>query len=94
MSKDGGPAFPQTGDAWNIDSQRYLSTTTEPGMTLRDYFAAKAMAALIMEPPFAEGEKPAVAVWDDRDNGQPGLERFAYVAYRVADAMLAARAKP
>ena len=90
MSKDGGPAFP-------VDSEFFMGKITRhtsSGMTLRDYFAAKAMAALIMEPPFSEGESPAVAVWDDRDDGQPGLEGVAYVAYRVADAMLAARAKP
>lgn len=38
MSKDnGGPAFPQV--AVNEDGFLY-----EPGMTLRDYFAAKALA--------------------------------------------------
>jgi hypothetical protein len=35
MINDGGPAFPRTG--W----------PNETGMTLRDYFAAKAMQALI-----------------------------------------------
>jgi len=39
---DGGPAFPKAGlDPWN------QAQTVQTGMTLRDYFAAKAMAGLI-----------------------------------------------
>lgn len=38
----GGPAFPKAGlDAWN------QAKTIHPGMTLRDYFAAKAMQGLM-----------------------------------------------
>jgi hypothetical protein len=97
MSKDGGPAFPLNTPKWHeqvSDQGSSGDVDFTMGMTMRDYFAAKAMAALIMEPPFCEGESPAVTVWDNRDDGQPGLERFAYVAYRVADAMIAAMAKP
>ena len=41
MSKkdDGGPAFPFAGEAGH--------SLNDSGMTLRDYFAAKAMAALV-----------------------------------------------
>ena len=46
------------------------------GMTLRDYFAAKAMAALIAHPD-SDGDKP------------PSV--FANAAYTMADAMLKAR---
>lgn len=43
MSKDtGGPAFPTKMKGPN------LSEWLEPGMTLRDYFAAKAMQAMIV----------------------------------------------
>jgi hypothetical protein len=42
MKDTGGPAFPE--HEWNNDVQRYL---VNGGMTLRDYFAAKAMQALI-----------------------------------------------
>jgi hypothetical protein len=43
MNKDGGPAFPQyiiSNGGAHVDG----------GMTLRDYFAAKAMQALLSEP--------------------------------------------
>lgn len=68
MSKKetGGPAFPETKEqhAWN------------PGMTLRDYFAAKAMQALISSPhcPDEFDYKPV-----------------AKAAYGMANAMLEAR---
>lgn len=69
---DGGPAFPCTehhGDGtFHAD---------HAGMSLRDYFAAKAMAALLV----AHGPAPA--------GGWPVYaERTAYL---IADAMLAAR---
>jgi hypothetical protein len=44
------------------------------GMTLRDYFAAKAMQGLISEP-----------------STQGTMDEFANRAYKVADAMMAAR---
>ena len=50
---------------------------TEPGMGLRDYFAAKALEALIT----TQGE-------DAPYRNTPGIARFAY---EYADAMLAAR---
>lgn len=51
---DGGPAFPRVGnwpDLNNVDHEDLhaaLATKTEPqdGMTLRDFFAAKALAAI------------------------------------------------
>jgi hypothetical protein len=53
------------------------------GMTLRDYFAAKAMASVI-------GTSAAPCL-----TGVDGLERhIAQVAYGIADAMLAARTSP
>ena len=70
MSKDtGGPAFPtevvNTNDGY-----------IHQGMTLRDYFAAKALAALIIANTAPGGGWP------------PFAERTAYL---VADAMLKAR---
>jgi hypothetical protein len=71
----GGPAFPtpryERGDMYSL------------GMTLRDYFAAKAMAIM----------------WDAYDKGYCGLnnndapntEIIAEGAYKMADAMLKAR---
>lgn len=84
--KDGGAAFPceqshTPEGTWN--------QTFEPGMSLRDYFAAAALAQLPVK-------------WDggyskhDRDIGAPRREAMwtARAAYRMADAMLAAREAP
>jgi hypothetical protein len=67
--KDGGPAFP-TGT-------KYVSRPSD-GLSMRDYFAAKAMQAMLRV---------------DSDNGRfrDIGERTAEMAYRVADAMLRAR---
>ena len=70
MNKEtGGPAFPNPRwEGWG---------SPQEGMTLRDYFAAKAMQALII----ANGPTPA--------GGWPTYaERTAYT---IADAMLKAR---
>ncbi|RPE02958.1 hypothetical protein BBB56_06030 [Candidatus Pantoea deserta] len=73
MSKDtGGAAFPceqheKQDGSWN--------ETFDAGMTLRDYFAAKAMQASLPD--------PAYSTWD--------AARHARRAYSVADAMIAAR---
>jgi len=64
------PAFPYLFP----DSQRD-SYNVAYGMTLRDYFAAKAMQALI------SGERPL----------SPVLALYAEMAYDIADAMLKAR---
>lgn len=44
IEKDGGPAFP----AWELNGHGRQEMTCF-GMSLRDYFAAKAMAAIIPE---------------------------------------------
>lgn len=43
MSNTGGPAFPRN----TLDHGHGVTTTYESGMTLRDYFAAKAMQAIL-----------------------------------------------
>lgn len=54
--KDGGPAFPQRAtDSWEVDAQ---------GMSLRDYFAAKAMQGLASDPSAQEtAEEMAVLAY-------------------------------
>lgn len=70
-SKNGGSAFPCEG---GFDSNLY----PDPGMSLRDYFAAAALAATI----------------DDHGPLDVGYrEGVCERAYMVADAMLAAREK-
>lgn len=62
----GGSAFPTA----------TLAQKTEGGMTLRDYFAAKAMGAMIL----------GTSMWRDGED-----EDLAKCAYEVADAMLEVR---
>ena len=79
---DGGPAFPElctngsNGDYW---------TSTIGGMSLRDYFAAKALHA-------------AWCTWDAgyfdlNKNSETAVSDIATLSYQMADAMLKARAK-
>ena len=82
MSKDnGGPAFPATFE----EMARYAETgywSAAHGMTLRDYFASKAMQAIISKTPFLEFP----------EDFQPH-EKTAIGAYEYADAMLKERSK-
>lgn len=79
----GGPAFPN-------DPTTY---TEGRGMTLRDYFAAKAMTALITEWGRAihhmEGRDFSGLSIIDNEGGTPTA--IAEEAYAMADAMLGAR---
>ena len=73
-TNNGGPAFPAWGEAGDhIDG----------GMTLRDYFAAKAL------------ESGEASNWRDNDfqprDGLSIIENTAIAAYEFADAMLKAR---
>lgn len=75
MNPDSIPAFP-------VSSDNYAKPDCE-GMTLRDYFAAKAMQIM----------------WDAYDKGycglnnqdEPNVTTIAQGAYHMADAMLKAR---
>lgn len=92
MSKDnGGPAFPcsvRRSENY-MDEGGYgrvrMVTVQEGGLSMRDYFAAKAMQALI--PLFSSG---TLSVKD----GTPATEaHVSEQAYAFADAMLEARVK-
>lgn len=77
---DGGAAFPRQHKRWDADDMRWVETEPEEGMTLRDYFAAKGMHALL----------PLIS-----DNGRffdSTKHEIAAKAYEIADAMLKARA--
>ncbi|APC12917.1 MULTISPECIES: hypothetical protein [Providencia] len=69
--KTGGAAFPV---AYNRETQY-----AKFGMTLRDYFAAKAMQGILANPAQLDNVNYKSAEWVSRD------------AYLVADAMLKAR---
>ena len=83
---NGGPAFP-------LATARYENGL---GMTLRDYFAAKAMQAIVSsessEWPF--GIDACSLAEDVVGVGNASVDfEAAICAYTIADAMLAARAK-
>jgi hypothetical protein len=73
----GGPAFPHVADLVQHSPDGGITTKpiTSNGMTLRDYFAAQAMNALILE----------MADW------KYAPEALAKYAYAQADAMLKVR---
>jgi hypothetical protein len=68
MKDTGGPAFP---------AHHFDLAENEHGMTLRDYFAAKAMQSMNARPDYADTPADAIAL----------------DAYALADAMLAERNK-
>lgn len=72
----GGPAFPMSEEILRHPDPRHVM-----GMTLRDYFAAKAMQSIL-----ALGE-----AYDYE--GDTPVEQLPRHAYALADAMLAERAK-
>lgn len=82
---NGGPAFP----ALDLGEQDFGQRGAYPGMTLRDYFAAKALAALITEPPWGEGSQAITSRLSDATGDE--AMNYANVAYKIADAMLKAR---
>ena len=101
---DGGPAFPVHCYV-NSDGETFVSEPT--GMTLRDYFAAKAMAAMVASFRVVNHRDPLID--DDVTTTEPhrdmildrngvsgeydGATEIADDAYVIADAMLAARGK-
>ena len=75
------PAFPTIGNvAYNSEWD------TEHGMTLRDWFAGRALPAIISAT--SAGQHQPGVMGDDRSI----QTRMAEDAYKLADAMLAARA--
>jgi hypothetical protein len=77
---DGGPAFPsrETWQEWNERTVGYVERSTPvPGMSLRDYFAAHALAGIAARGP----------------REHESAEARARYAYGYADAMLAERDK-
>ena len=71
---DGGPAFPRTGEGFGNP------TYDVAGMSLRDYFAAKAMQARIANPSLFERFGCTA-------------EEVAVDSYKFADALIAEREK-
>lgn len=74
---DGGPAFPQVSDGFH-------GIEATGGLSMRDWFAGQALVGLLSEPQPEDGE-PELGL------GHDYAANAAKAAYRVADAMLAAR---
>ena len=74
------PAFPVT----LLSGERYGQHNEHDGMTLRDYFAAKAMQTLLSRDHIE---------YASRNMGSEPMKDLPRAAWAWADAMLAARAK-
>lgn len=76
---NGGAAFPRPMSACgNPDEFRAVSIAEQDGMTLRDYFAAKAMQALL--------------TYEDTSASDSDRRTLAVKCYAISDAMLVAKA--
>jgi len=73
--RDGGPAFPAE---YNTKGKNYHG----PGMSLRDYFAAKAMQSLM-----------PILKHDSNEDNLTRIEAVCEMAYKYADTMLDEREK-
>ncbi|WP_431642816.1 hypothetical protein [Enterobacter mori] len=74
-NNNGGPAFPVAGSEHNYPIE---------GMTLRDYFAAKAMQSIVSSP------KEMESIIDTL-GAKTAYAKVSETAYVIADAMLRAR---
>jgi len=90
--KDGGPAFPREDYQANAASSANGHFLGQEGMSLRDYFAAKAMHAELNTAGMNDEAATCLAE-AAHDAKQTIEERIAFNAYKVADAMLAERIK-
>lgn len=83
-TNDGGPAFPMPAETG--------VHAGHPGMSLRDWVAGQAMAAMVSDEAFRKDVEAAV-VDDSTDCGRfiNPKDAIAFNAYAYADAMLKAR---
>lgn len=82
-TEDGGPAFPslEVYEGYDRERQDYVvKSDVATGMTLRDYFAAKAIEGLLSS-------------YTGPDMKLPGADEAARSVYCYADAMLRERSK-
>ncbi|NOV25934.1 hypothetical protein E5S69_20745 [Cupriavidus necator] len=82
--KDGGPAFPC--EELHDQTPPYRHLLAHQGMTLRDYFAAKALVGL-----FSMEANPRVGETCEPFHIDKHCDAMAQHAYKLADAMIAAR---
>lgn len=81
-NKNGGPAFPATNYIIpsDLETKHVAALGKTQGMTMRDYFAAKAIQGMAAGP-----------TWHDAFDEPALVAEAAQQAYSIADAMLAAR---
>lgn len=93
---DGGPAFGQVVELRCVRVEMDGSTEWEPeamvhgGLTVRDYFAAKALQGLLADPSTNTAINSTDRDFIEREQ-QKFADLTARAAYRMADAMLRAR---
>ena len=106
MSWDGGPAFPQQ-HPWVNDSDRLAHAPNGevvlpggqallawPGVSVLDYFAAKALQAEIITSASDATPESAAAVIEAAERaGRTPMQQMVFNAYEWADAMLVERSK-
>lgn len=93
---DGGPAFPSTIEVRTVDEGGNLlhaDNYAARGMSLRDWFAGKALAALIAKFPLLTDTEGTHGEKRDLDELMQVGRDLAASAYEYADAMIAERAK-
>lgn len=90
INDGGGPAFPVPGIS-GLPNGEFIYPSG--GMTLRDYFAAKALQAEIITSTSDATPESADAVIEAAERaGRTPMDQIAFNAYQWADAMLKARA--
>ena len=81
---NGGDAFPKIKKIYPLDGRDPVTYDGSSGMSLRDYFAAKAMQGMLSRDSSGGG-------WCPNGSNGNGVERVARYAYEYADAMIQAR---
>lgn len=79
-ANNGGPAFP-------CEREYGPKLESAEGLSMRDYFAAKAIGPIVTCP------FPLREMGYSMQNGLSIMENYAALAYQIADAMLSERAK-
>jgi hypothetical protein len=93
---NGGPAFARSIGHGTVmvegAVEMNLEVSPQAGMSLRDYFAAKALAGILANSDGRDNAEPTVS-YVSNDEYPERCEWLARVSYRIADAMIAGRKK-
>jgi len=91
IENDGGPAFPESRHETVDEPGHWGKTVTRhfSGMTLRDYFAGQALTTFVV---MVNGHRMLLNNISEEEK-QAIVTHHAEMAYRMSDAMLAAREK-